>query len=399
MTGLDKKQQREVRALLAEAESALAAKNPARARELLEQAAELARHHARARFLLGQALASQGQTKEAGRAFLAARDLDTMPWRPTSHTEDAIRAAALSRGAPLCDMASVFRDESADGATGWDLLDDHVHLSLAGQSRAARAMAGAVAPMLGVDPAALAALPDDQAYTQRLGSNFYDDYRVNHTLRVLFGIPFMKEANPEAFQRFDQAAREAEAKMSPAILEAAREWQTFRPHAGGLRPLTGMVARVMLRENRPGDALPLYELAANQVPDYTSWHLEYVYFTLACRQKVEGALEEKDLVLAAAAIAQGKFILANGYSESGLTERYIGRLHQLRGEWAEAVPFLLAARPKMQAEDLVATDQALFLSYLNTGRRREAIALAEDGMAKSGRFQEVYRRMRDEARQ
>ena len=36
MTGLDKKQQREVRALLAEAESALVAKNPARAREVLE---------------------------------------------------------------------------------------------------------------------------------------------------------------------------------------------------------------------------------------------------------------------------------------------------------------------------------------------------------------------------
>jgi tetratricopeptide (TPR) repeat protein len=397
MTCLDETRRREVRALLAEAESALAVNDPARAREFLEQAVALAPRHAQARFLLGRALIAQGQNQEAGKAFLAARDLDTMPWRPTSHTEDAIRAAAASRSAPLCDMASVFRDESADGATGWDLLDDHVHLSLAGQSRAARAMAGAVAPMLGIDPAALAALPDDRAYTQRLGSNFYDDYRVNHTLRVLFGIPFMKETNPEAFQRFDQAAREAEAKMSPAILAAAREWQTFRPHAGGLRPLTGMVARIMLRENRPTEALPLYELAAKQVPDYTSWHLEYVYFALACRQKIKGGLDESDLKAASEAIAQGRFLLANGYSETGLTERYVGRLHQLRNEWAEAIPFLLAARPKMQAEDLVATDQALFLSYLKVGRKEEALALAEAGAKSSGRFRGIYEGMRAEA--
>lgn len=346
---------------------------------------------------ISYALAAAGQPIEAREAFLAARDLDTMPWRPTSRTEDAIRTAAASRSAPLCDIASIFRDESADGATGWDLLDDHVHLSLSGQARAARAMAATAAPLLGFDAATVAALPDNETYAQRLGRNFYDDYRVSHTLRVLFGIPFMKETNPDAFARFDQAAQAAEVKMSPAILAAAREWQTFRPHAGGLRPLTGMVARVMLRENRPTEALPLYELAANQVPDYTSWHLEYVYFRLACRQKIDGSLDAADLDAASDAIAEGRFLLANGYSESGLTERYVGRLHQLRGEWAEAIPFLLAARPKMQAEDLVATDQALFMSYLRTGRKQEALAIAEEGAKKSGRFRGIYESMRAEA--
>ena len=47
-------------------------------------------------------------------------------------------------------------------------------------------------------------------------------------------------------------------------------------------------------------------------------------------------------------IAQAKFLLAHGNSESGLAERYAGRLHQLRREWAEALPYLLAARPKMR---------------------------------------------------
>lgn len=397
MADIDQNRQREVRTLLGQAEDADEAGDHARATELFRKVVELAPHHARARFLLGQSLARTGQPGPARDAFLAARDLDTMPWRPTSLTEEAIRSAAASRRMPLCDVASIFRHESQDGATGWDLLDDHVHLSVDGQARAARAMAIAAAPLLGIDPGTIAALPPDRAYAQRLGRNFYDDYRVNHTLRVLFGVPFMKETNPRAFERFEKATSDAEAQMSPAILAAAREWQTFKPHAGGLRPLTGMVARVMLRENRPADALPLYELAARQVPDYTSWHLEYVYFALACRQKIEGRLELKDLEKAASAIAEGKFLLANGYSESGLTERYIGRLYQLRGEWAEAIPFLLAARPKMQAEDLVATDQALFLSYLNTGRKHEAIALVEEGIKNSGRFREVYQRLREEA--
>ena len=96
-------------------------------------------------------------------------------------------------------------------------------------------------------------------------------------------------------------------------------------------------------------------------------------------------------------MAQGKFLLTHGSSESGLTERYIGRLGQLRGEWSEAIPFLLAARPKMQGEDLVAIDQALVLSYLKTGQKKEALALADDGLKNGGQFAEVYRRLREAA--
>ena len=182
--------------------------------------------------------------------------------------------------------------------------------------------------------------------------------------------------------------------MSPAALVAAREWQTMRPHAGGLRPITGMIARVMMRENRVAEAERLYAIAQTQVPDYTSWYLEYVYFTLACREKLSGRLSEADLALAARAIEQGQFLLKRGYSQTGLTERHCGRLHQLRGEWAEAIPLLLAARPRLAAEDLVACDQALVLSYAKTGDRRAAEALIAEGALKGGRFAPLYDRMR-----
>ena len=400
MTGLDEKQQREVRRLLGEAAEAADRDNFRSSVNLLRQAVQLAPRHARARFLLGQVLARAQQPELARVSFLEARDLDTMPWRPISLTEQAIRNTALVKGAVLCDVADIFRRESPDGATGWELLDDHVHLSLSGQALAARAMVGAMANLTGplqLGPEQLALVQDDKTYAEALGTNRYDDYRVNHTLRVLFGVPFMKKTNGPAHDVFSELCREAEAEMSPSVLEVAREWQTYKPHAGGLRPLTGMVARVLLREGQTEEALDLYEIAARQVPDYTSWYLEYIYFALACRQKIDGELDDAALAAASAAIAQGKFLLANGYSESGLTERYVGRLHQLRAEWAEAIPFLLAARPKMQAEDLVATDQALFLSYLQTGQKTEALALADDGIKNSGQFADLYRRLRAEA--
>lgn len=397
VSGLEDAQLVELRGLLGRAADALDS-DPARAAEILRQAVALAPRHATARFRLGQALAASGDPKGAREAFLAARDLDTMPWRPVSQTEEAIRAAAREHGAVLCDIATIFRDQSPEGASGWDLLDDHVHLSLAGQARAARSLVGAMTRLEGplqLTPSQLARVATDESYADWLGSNLYDQYRVDHTLRVLFGIPFMKNSNPEAFARFEESCRDIESGMSPAILAAAREWQTFKPHAGGLRPLTGMVARILLREGKTAEALPLFQIAARQVPDYTSWYLEYVYFALACREKLEGKLDETARAAAAAAIEQGRFLLDHGESQTGLTERYIGRLHQLRGEWTQAIPYLLAARPRMSAEDLVACDQALILSYVNTGQTKEALALAEDGIKNSGKFANIYTQLRD----
>ncbi len=371
--------------------------SPTQALAAAQAAVQQAPRHALAHFLLGRAWSAAGAPAEARRAFLAARDLDTMPWRPTAATEQAIRDAAAGAGAVLCDVAETFRADSPEGATGWSLVDDHVHLTVQGQARAARAMVdamAALAPPLRVDPGIAAALPDWTGYVQRVGTNEYDAYRVNHTLRVLFALSFMKRNNPAALARYDTACREAERRMTPAVLQEARRWQTMTPHAGGLRPLVGMVARTMLAEGRPDQALPLYERAQQQVPDYTSWYLEYVYFALACREKIQGALRDADRETAAHALAQGRFLLSHGESSTGMTERYVGRLHQLRSEWAEAVPYLLAARTKLSGEDRMACDQALVLSYVRTGRKAQAFDLLEEGIGNGGRFSDIYRSLK-----
>ena len=87
-------------------------------------------------------------------------------------------------------------------------------------------------------------------------------------------------------------------------------------------------------------------------------------------------------------------MLRHGDSSTGLTERYVGRLHQLRAEWAEAIPYLLAARMKLTAEDRVACDQALVLSYVRTGQTPQAQALLEEGIRDSGRFSGIYQRLK-----
>ncbi|MFM7205687.1 MAG: hypothetical protein ACKO4T_03310 [Planctomycetaceae bacterium] len=355
--------------------------------------------------------AAAGDRARAREGFLQARDLDTMPWRPISSTEEAIRLVAAEHasdvgpgerdGHPrhdvvLCDVAEVFRGLSAEGATGWELLDDHVHLSLRGQAEAARAMVAAMAGLPGplrVDPARAETLPGWREYAERLGTNEWDDYRVNHTLRVLFGVPFMKRSNQEAFDRFETACKQFEARMTPAMREEARQWQSFRPHAGGLRPLTGMVARVMLREKKPAEAERLYGIAQRQVPDYTSWYLEYLYFKLACRQQLHGRLSPADLEEAGTGIAQGAFLLQRGYSQTGLTERYVGRLHQLRAEWQESIPPLVAARGRLSGSDLVACDQALVQAYLETGNAAAARELVDQGVRNAGRLAPAYRAM------
>jgi len=365
------------------------------ARAVLERAPQ----HAEAHFWLGKARAVQGDRIGARTAFLQARDLDTMPWRPTSATEQAIRDAAQRSGAPLCDVAEAFRTMSPEGATAWELLDDHVHPSLRGQAEAARLMANAIMAMPGMPTGEpIADGFDWSSMAARLGSNPWDAWRVDHTLRVLFGVPFMKRSNAEAFLRFDRAANALEQSVPAPVRAVLDEWKTTRPHAGAQRPVTGMVARALLREGKAAEAEPLYAIALAQVPGYMSWSLEYAYFLLACREKTKPALDAADLALAAEAIARGRFLLAHGDSGSGFTERYVGRLHQLRGEWSEAIPFLLAARPRMNAEDLVACDQALVMSYVKVGRIGDALAICDEGIRSSGRFAPVYQRMREQVK-
>ena len=372
------------------------ARNPSVALTQLQAALLIARNHAGAHFYTGAALFALQKYPEALEHFVRARDLDTMPWRAPSLSQQSIRRAAEEHGAMLCGLEQVFRAASPGGAIGWELMDDHVHPTLAGQALIARAWVESLMHLQGrlhVSAEAYARLASWQDYADRLGQNVFDAYGVAHQMRVIFSIPFIRETNPEAFARSDALANGIETNYSPEIRAVMHEWQTHNPHAGGKRPLTGMVARVLMREGKYAEALSLFQIAQKAVPDYTSWHMEYVYFALACQEKLRGTLSDEDKALALEEIKQGRFLLQHGYSEYGLSERYLGRLHQLRGEFAEAIPYLLASRKKLNGTDLVAADQALVVSYLKTGHPEEARHIVDNGIAHSGSYAKLYERM------
>lgn len=376
--------------------AAAATTSPKEALGILEQYLATNPDNARAHYYLGKALENLDQDAEAHSQFLLARDLDTMPWRATSLSQSNLLAAARDHGALVCDVESAFREASPSGGIGWELMDDHVHPALPGQALAAFAMVKRLTRETGklhVDQETFDRLPDWRAYAERLGDNPFDRYGVDCQMRVLFRIPFMQKSNPGALRRLESRIASFEKTLPPAIRKIGLEWQSRRPHGGGMRPITGMVARQLMREDKYVEARRLLAIARRNVPEYTSWHMEYVYFELACVEKINGKLDESDKAMAREEIRRAGVLLAHGFSDTGLTERYTGRLHQLIGEYEEAIPFLLVSRTKLTGFDLVAADQALFVSYVKTDNLDKARALAEDGAEHSGQYASFYRQL------
>jgi len=371
--------------------------DPAAAIELLEAALKICPAHARAHFLLGKARFAVKDTSGAAADFQAAIDFDTMPWRAPGPVNDAVARAAAEQGATLCDLRNEFRAASPGGCIGWELMDDHVHPSLKGQALIARAIVNSMTALPGplhVDPEALKRLPDDDAYLRRLGDNPYDRCAVAQTLRLLYTIPFFVQTNPQALQRFDAFVKQLRETMGSGAIAAFEEWKKPETHPGGQqRPISGMVARAFVKEGNFARAEPLFVVAIRCVPPYSDWNIEYTYFLLACREKMHGKLSPEDRRLADAAIERGQFLLKHGRGQSALVERHIGRLHQLRGEFAESIPFLKRAHNQLSNMDRVAVDMALIDAYLRTGDRASAKALADDGVAHAGQFSPLYVQM------
>ncbi len=383
-------------ALLSEAVAKLDS-DPAAAMLSLDAALKICPAHAQAHYLRGKTRLAQRDNSGAAADFQAAIDFDTMPWRAPGPVNDAVLQAATERGATLCDLRGEFRAASPGGCIGWELMDDHVHPSLKGQALVARSIAKSMTNLTGplhVDPDALKRLPDDDTYIRRLGDNPYDRCGVAQTLRMLYTIPFFAQTNPGAMQRFDDVVKQLRDTMDPGPLAAFEEWKKPESHPGGQqRPVSGMVARALVKDGKFAQAEPLFEAAIRSVPLYSDWNVEYTYFLLACREKLHGKLSTDDKRLAGEAIQRGQFLLTHGRGQSALVERHVGRLHQLCGEFAESIPCLKHARTQLRGMDRVAVDMALIDAYSRTGDTAGAKALIDDGVAHSGEFSGIYSQM------
>ena len=292
--------------------------------------------HARAHFYIGKAYFVAGDTVQARHHFQRARDLDPMPWRATSALQQSIRRAAQEQGASLCDVEDEFRRHSPGGSIGRELMDDHVHPSLRGQALLARTIVESLTTRtdaLSVSRERYDALPDWQVYTRRLGYNPYDHYAVAHTLRTLFSIPFMHASNPDGLRRFNKVALELESRMRPEVRDIVREWQKPESHIDGKQPVSGMVARELLRVGRNEEAMALFDVARHSVPAFSDSHLEYAYQWLALRKQLQNGLSEDDLALADHVIERAEHMLRLGLQTPGTTEKHLAALRRLRGQY------------------------------------------------------------------
>jgi tetratricopeptide (TPR) repeat protein len=119
---------------LDEIEAHLDAQRPAPAMEMIERSLERYPDDALLLFLLGKAHQRAGGYARARELFYRARDLDPLPWRPVSESNDFIREIASRDGVHLIDLERVLEESAPHGLIGATLIGDGAHPTPLGSS-------------------------------------------------------------------------------------------------------------------------------------------------------------------------------------------------------------------------------------------------------------------------
>jgi tetratricopeptide (TPR) repeat protein len=373
--------------------------DPAAAIAPLEDATRRAPDHARAQWLLGTALHAAGRHDEAADRFARSVDLDPMPWRASSAQNDAIVEAASAAGATLCDMRAAFRDAAEGGSVGWDLMDDHVHMSLRGQALVARTIVDTLTRVAGearVDPARAAALPGWEDYALRLGDNPFERWVVAYRMRRLFDVPFFSETNAHAIDLMDGRMAALSEAMRASDRAALDAWTAPEVNRGFQRPASSVVGLSAQREGHLEDAARLYFTTLRAMPPYTTPSIEYAFRYVRTLQMARGELDERARAEARAALERAELMIANSPEPQHTLHRHAGALLKVLGDHAGSVAHLVAARPGFGDVGLVELDQTLVHSLLQAGELDRAREVAAWGAANAGPYAGAYRQMADQ---
>jgi tetratricopeptide (TPR) repeat protein len=113
-----------------------------------DEAARLDDTMAELYFRRGECALSLGQTNDARRDFIRARDLDTLRFRCDRQLNEIIRATVTQAGATLADAENVFAEQTVGGIPGHELFYEHVHPTWEGNYLLARELADRVSHLL-----------------------------------------------------------------------------------------------------------------------------------------------------------------------------------------------------------------------------------------------------------
>ena len=327
----------------------------------------------------GKYLINLGIDEKALEHFTRARDIDPMPWRSLSGVCEAVRHIAADTDMILCDLEHIFREHSPHGCIGWELMDDHVHPSLAGQILIARSWLTAMEKLpepLRITAEQRAALPDNAAFATQLGANPFDDWAVSHRMRTLLKADFFAKNNSAALDKYQQHCAALEAAMSPAERNALTYW-VDQLHKGATRPITGIVGAIYMQQGRYADAQRMLSIAARNVERYSIWELQLDWRAILCGQALHGRPTDVEFELA-------HEILNDGFTLGRITDtlkpdlmHYLGLAYHTLGDYESAVPYLQGGLPYAEATNSPACLQALADSLLKlkmTGELQDLLA-------------------------
>lgn len=298
-------------------------------------------------FLQGKALSALERGIEPADAFTRAIDLDTLPWRATTRQNEALYRAANRTGAMFCDVNETFRAMSRHRSTGWPLMDDHVHPSLAGQALLAQAIIGTLReapPRVRVPADALQRLKPWTTYAGELGANPYEKFGSALTMLNLFDADFLRTSNPEAWQHAKEHVQEAFTNL-PA--DVAKDFESSLKQSvaqGGGRSVSAVAGYTLVQRQRFDEAEQLFEFAARCMPLYSSDRREFAYMKMVCRMQKTGQLSSSDREEIRREIELAKTRLAYGNDPAGKTHFFLGKLYELIGEHARSATHLEQAR-------------------------------------------------------
>jgi len=222
-------------------------------------AANIDDRYAELSFCEGQCVLATGQTADAQKLFLAARDEDTLRFRCDNQLNQLIRKTVADAGDEkvlLADAETAFAAESPGGLPGNNLFYEHVHLNFDGNYLLARTMAPSLEKLLPANIAGSASAaqpwPTEADCARRLAWSDWDKYEAfNEIVSRLGKPPFNSQANhDEQVQRLEAALH---------ALMPAHEMP-------GIQKAEKLCSNAL--ETEPDDALLHQQLAAlNQLSD------------------------------------------------------------------------------------------------------------------------------------
>lgn len=143
----------------------------------------------------------RGDTVEARRLFLFAKDLDGLRFRAPSEFNGVIRDAARAFGAHYVPVNEDFSADSPGGIPGHDLFWEHVHPTQAGDVLMAKAFFDALRGTAFLGRAAdTTRLRSWQTYSDRMELTEFDRRYAWHTIEALKGRwPFVERVDPNGY--------------------------------------------------------------------------------------------------------------------------------------------------------------------------------------------------------